>query len=279
MTSRKKKNMKPIIKWAGGKGYLLETVKAMQPAKYNRYIEPFGGGAAIMLGIHPSVSLLNDINSELMNVYQQVKSAPAAVIAALNALDGLHESAPVAKDFYYETRSVFNANRGSGASEQAARFIYLNKHCFNGLYRVNSEGDFNVSFNGRLLGKSCESTQIMEISNFLRTATIKNEDFEPILSEAKKGDFVFIDPPYIPIKASSFTEYTPTGFSMSDHIRLAECCKELTNKGVFFLMTNSDTPMVKSLYATYNIKTVDIACRMNCNGSHRKSKGIIITNY
>lgn len=279
MTSRKKENMKPIIKWAGGKGYLLETVKAMQPAEYNRYIEPFGGGAAIMFGMHPSTSLLNDINSELMNVYQQVKCVPAAVIAALNAIDGLHESAPVAKDFYYETRSVFNANQGSGTPEQAARFIYLNKHCFNGLYRVNSEGDFNVSFNGRLSGNSCEPTLIMETSLFLRTATITNEDFEPVLSRAQKGDFVFIDPPNIPIKAGSFTEYTPTGFSMSDHIRLAECCKELTNKGVFFLMTNSDTPMVKSLYATYNTKTVDIACRMNCNGSNRKSKGIIITNY
>lgn len=271
--------MKPIVKWAGGKGFLLDTVRKMQPKEYNRYFEPFGGGAAILLGLRHTPSVLNDINSELINVYRQVRDAPDEFMDSLSDLDGDHAAAATPKDFYYDIRSSFNLHMEDGTPEQAARFVYLNKHCFNGLYRVNSSGEFNVPFNGKTSGASFSELHIREVSAFLQTVSITNHDFETILSRAEKGDFVFIDSPYVPIKDNSFTEYTMTGFSMNDHARLADCCARLTQKGVFFLLTNSNTNLVKSLYAPYNMKTIDVARRINRDGTNRKGTEIVITNY
>lgn len=144
---------------------------------------------------------------------------------------------------------------------------------------MNKDGEFNAPFNGRLLGKSFDEAQLREVSDFLKTVTITNDDFETVCAKAAEGDFVYIDSPYVPIKSGSFTGYTADGFSMGDHIRLAECCDALTKKGVYFMMSNSDASLVKSLYAAYNMKTVDVARRINCNGANRKATELIITNY
>ena len=136
-------------KWAGGKGFLVDTVKDMQPKGYKRYYEPFAGGAAVLLGLRPAAATLNDINPELTNVYIQIKSSPAAVIEELTEPDNRHQTAANPGDFYDAVRARFNLCMGKNTPAQAARFIYLNKHCFNGLYRVNSSGDFNVPFGTR----------------------------------------------------------------------------------------------------------------------------------
>lgn len=271
--------MKPVIKWAGGKGFLVDTVKDMQPKGYKRYYEPFAGGAAVLLGLQPTAATLNDINPELTNVYIQIKSNPAAVIEELTELDNRHQTAANPRDFYYAVRARFNLCMGTNTPAQAARLIYLNKHCFNGLYRVNASGDFNVPFNGKVSGNSFTASNINEVSNYLKNVTITTADFEQSLPYIEKEDFVFIDSPYVPTTANSFTGYTMTGFSQNDHLRLHDYCKQLTNKGAYFLMTNSDTSFVRSYYGGYNIKAIDTARRINRNGDGRKGVDLLITNY
>lgn len=213
------------------------------------------------------------------NVYIQIKSNPAAVIEELTELDNRHQTAANPRDFYYAVRARFNLCMGTNTPAQAARLIYLNKHCFNGLYRVNSSGDFNVPFNGKVSGNSFTASNLNEVSNYLKNVTITTADFEQSLPYIEKEDFVFIDSPYVPTTANSFTGYTMTGFSQNDHLRLHDYCKQLTNKGAYFLMTNSDTSFVRSYYGGYNIKAIDTARRINRNGSGRKGVDLLITNY
>ena len=271
--------MKPIIKWVGGKTQCLSYIKEMLPENFNNYYEPFFGGGALLLNIEPSSAVVNDINPELINMYRQVRDQVGVVLRKLDALDIRHEIADDAKEVYYQIRDEFNSNLLSNTPDQAARFIYLNKHCFNGLYRVNKKGQFNVPFNGRLTGVSCDRDNLIEVSKMLQHVSFSNTDFADAVKTAHADDFVFFDSPYAPLNPTSFVDYTKEGFSYEDHVRLADLFKELTTKGVKCMLTNHDTPLIRELYKDFNIRVVDVRRSINRNGSDRKGKEVIITNY
>lgn len=276
--------MKPVIKWVGGKTQLLEHIRERLPYNlreytYWTYYEPFAGGLAVLLDLNPTDFTINDINPELINMYFQVRDNVERVISELAKFDYLHEGDPEPKLLYYDIRKDFNKCLGSNTPTQAARFIYLNKHCFNGLYRVNSRGEFNVPFNGKLSGRSFDPDQLRELSSILKNARILNTDFEVAVQDASVGDFVFFDSPYAPITATSFTDYTKEGFSYEDHVRLAKVFKELTNRGCYCMLTNHDTPLIRELYKDYKIEVVDVRRSINRKGDGRTGKEVIITNY
>lgn len=271
--------MKPIIKWAGGKAQLLEYIKDMMPKTFNDYYEPFLGGGAVLFGLMPNTAFVNDINTELINLYKQVQHNPDNVISALRDFDFLHEQSVNAKEYYYTIRDDFNANLNTNTASQAARLIYINKHCFNGLYRVNSKGLFNVPFNNKLKGNSFDDDHIRQISSYLQNVNINSGDFEDAVVGVKKGDFVFFDSPYVPLNPTSFTDYTQEGFEYEDHVRLANLYKRLTEKGVYCMLTNHNTELVNELYKDYNIKVVQVSRNINSKASARKGEEVIITNY
>lgn len=271
--------MKPIIKWVGGKTQLLDVIHELLPPTYNNYYEPFIGGAAVLLDLNPAEAYVNDINPELINMYLQVREHVEEVIAHLEHVDTEHEAAVDPKDFYYMVRDAFNTNLGRQTPVQAARFIYLNKHCFNGLYRVNSKGLFNVPFNGKLTGGSFDSDHLRKVSEQIHGVEFSLGDFESFLFTASTGDFIFIDSPYAPITDTSFIDYAKEGFAYDDHLRLAKVYKELTDKGCYCMLTNHDTPLIRELYKDYTITEVDVRRSINRVGSNRKGKEVIITNY
>lgn len=271
--------MKPIIKWVGGKTQLLPQIKERLPQRFNTYYEPFLGGAAVLLDLNPTEAVVSDINLELINMYLQVKYQPQKLLTNINKLDECHESYSDPKAFYYEVRKDFNENLGEVTAAQAAQFIYLNKHCFNGLYRVNSKGQFNVPFNGKLSGKSIDPKHLCDVCTKLQSVHFICGDFEDTVKDAKAEDFVFFDSPYAPLTPTSFTDYTKEGFSYEDHVRLANLFKELDSRGCYCMLTNHDTPLIRELYKDYKIETVDVRRSINRNGSGRTGTEVIITNY
>lgn len=267
--------MKPIVKWPGGKSQLLDIIRRMMPDAYNAYYEPFLGGGAVFLDINPKVAHVNDINSELINMYIQVREQVEEVIRKLTQLDYNHEAAQDPKAYYYTVRALYNLELGTNTPEQAARFIYLNKHCFNGLYRVNKKGEFNVPFNGKLAGSSFDADHLREVSKQIHDVIFTSTDFTVCLDTAEAGDFLFIDSPY----DVSFTDYSSAGFGHDDHVRLADAFKELDKRGCKCMLTNHDTPLIRELYKDYNFTEVDVRRSINRNGDNRKGKEVIITNY
>ncbi len=266
--------MKPIIKWVGGKTQCLEYIKEMLPITYNKYYEPFLGGGAVLLELNPKEAYVNDINTKLIDMYIMIRDQVEHVIEYIKYLDEMHEKATDPKKFYYDVRMIFN-KVNMKSPEQAARFIYLNKHCFNGLYRVNSKGEFNVPFNGKTKGASADAEQLRELSEQLQNVVFGNTDFENFLITADTGDFIFIDSPY----DNSFTDYSKDSFGYEDHVRLAKTFKELSDKGCYCMLTNHDTELIRELYKDYNIKVIDVRRSINRNGNDRKGKEVIITNY
>lgn len=271
--------MKPIIKWVGGKTQLLDTIHKLMPEKWGSYFEPFCGGGALLLDLAPDCAYANDVNSELINMYMQVREHVDDVILYLTTLDSGHEAAADPKIYFYEIRNQFNYNLNSKTAEQAARLIYLNKHCFNGLYRVNSQGYFNVPFNGKLSGGSFKEDHLREVSKLLHRVEFSLGDFEDCLVNVEPGDFVFFDSPYAALTPTSFTDYTKEGFEYEDHVRLAKIYKKLSDAGVYCMLTNHDTALIRDLYKDYTITEVEVSRSINSKGNNRKGKEIIITNY
>lgn len=271
--------MKPIIKWVGGKGGNLSYIRDRLPESFNTYYEPFLGGAALLLDLNPTNAVVNDINPELINMYLQVRDHVDDVIDELTTLDNEHEVSDDPKAYYLGVRKKFNANLGVNDTDQAARFIYLNKHCFNGLYRVNKKGEFNVPFNGKLSGWSADRDHLLEASTKLWSVFIRCGSFEDAVKDASKEDFVFLDPPYDALTDTSFTDYTKTGFGSDEQQQVAGLFKELTNRGCYCMLTNHDTPLIRELYKDFRIEVVDVRRSINRNGSDRTGKEVIITNY
>lgn len=269
--------IRPIVKWAGGKTQLLDRLKDRMPKKYGSYYEPFIGGAALLLDVQPKKAHINDINSELINTYSQIRDDAPSVKTLLKYLDDNHDG----EEYYYKKRDEFNTKiqKKEYDSYMAALFIYLNKHCFNGLYRVNSKGLFNVPYNNKDHGSSYNDENINALSDYLKNVEIVNGDFESCAKKAKKGDFVFFDSPYAPLNPTSFESYTKEGFSKEDHERLANLFKELDKKGVYCMLTNHNTELINELYKDYNIEVVPVHRNINSKGNSRKGEEVIITNY
>lgn len=274
------RKMSPVLKWAGGKTQLLERITENMPAEYNNYYEPFVGGAAVLLGVSPVQAFVNDVNEQLVNLYQQLKNAVESVIAKVNEMDAM----PCTKELYYAVREQYNgkiANKDFDA-ECAALMIWINKHCFNGLYRVNSKGLFNVPYNNKIKGKSIDENNIRVISDYLKKAdiTITCLDFEKACDSVEKGDFVYFDSPYVPESiTASFTDYTMDGFTLADHERLAALFRRLDGIGAKVMLSNNDVPLVRELYEGYNMQSLDVNRMINRNANKRTGREVLITNY
>lgn len=274
------KKMTPVLKWAGGKTQLIEHIADKIPKKYNDYYEPFVGGAAVLFGLSPASAFINDINEQLVNLYIHLKTSVESVIEIVNEMD----SKPCDKELYYALRERYNnkiINRNFD-SECAALMIWINKHCFNGLYRVNKKGLFNVPYNNKINGKSIDENNIRAISEYLQKEdiTITCLDFEKACMSVKKGDFVYFDSPYIPqSETASFTDYTMGGFTMEDHKRLSNLFRKLDSIGAKVMLSNNDVPLVRQLYEGFNIQSIEVKRMINSNAEKRTGKEVIITNY
>lgn len=273
-------NITPFVKWAGGKRQLLSQIKERMPENYNDYYEPFVGGGAVTFELLPANALINDINKALINAYKQICNAPEAFLKAVNKFD--EEMWEDGKEYYYSLREHYNDKlmKAEYDVELAALFVFINKHCFNGLYRVNGKGLFNVPFNNSRR-TSVDEGSIMEISKYLQGITITDGDFEEACKGAKKGDFVFIDSPYAPLNPTSFEAYTKEGFDIESHKRLARLYDELTARGCFCMLTNHNTRLINKLYGGkgYTIDVVSVKRMINSDASNRVGEEVIIYNY
>jgi DNA adenine methylase len=254
--------LSPFIKWAGGKSQLVQELVRLVPREFNRYLEPFVGGGALFFYLRPKVSLLNDLNEELMITYGIVKSRVEELI-------GLLDSYPYSKKFFYDLRSQ---NPGElDPLSRAARMIYLNRTCFNGLYRVNKQNQFNVPFGYYRNPNICDELKLRSASRALRGVRLFNEDYKGLLEkEARKGDFIYLDPPYQPVsRYSDFKRYTSSFFYEQDQRELAQLAFGLARRGCYVLASNSDTPFIRRLYRGAQITTVHARRNINKNGDGR----------
>lgn len=272
---------KPFVKWAGGKRQVINELLKYVPDEFDTYYEPFVGGGALLFELSPKKAVINDSNEELMNVYNVLCNEEKfkKMCNLLNSYETKHS-----EEFYYnirnKDRSKTSFNRLSDYT-RAARTIYLNKACFNGLYRVNSKNEFNVPFGKKTHVNTYEGSNLITVSNYLTMNDVKilSVDFEEAVKDAKKGDFVYFDPPY-DSDTKSFTSYTETGFDKSEQTRLARVFKELDKKGVYVMLSNHSTVLVNELYKGYHIYTIEAKRNINANGKKRgKVEELIITNY
>ena len=267
------KDAKPFVKWAGGKRNILSKLEKLFPKKINCYYEPFVGGGAIYFALEEKIknAVLSDINSELITTYKIIKESPSELVKKLKKYASKHSKAQ-----YYLVRRRYPKN----LLDVASRFLYLNKTCYNGLYRVNKRGEFNVPI-GDYKNPAIEQREnILACNKKLRKAEILCGDFEKI--NPKKRDFVYFDPPYHPINNTSFTKYTKVDFLKNEQIRLAQFIKKLSQSGVYIMLSNSKTKFVEDLYPKKDFKhyIVHVPRFVNCKSDKRgKIKELIITNY
>lgn len=262
---------RPILKWVGGKQQLLPELVARVPAAYGRYIEPFVGGGALFFALAPERAVIADANPELINLYRQVAGAVEAVIAAL---------APMAVDedaFYAERALRFE---DLDPVRAAARTLYLNKTCYNGLYRVNRRGAFNVPF-GRHASppRVCDPDRLRAASRLLARAEILCGDYRAVLERtARAGDFVFLDPPYLPVgRHADFKRYTATQFREADHEAMAPVVEDLARRGCTVVLTNANHPRLHALYAAHDVAVVATRRHVNSKADGRRGEDAIVT--
>ncbi len=268
---------RPFIKWAGGKGQLLPAIRTLLPEKVQTYYEPFLGGAAVFWSVSSgrrfARAVLNDWNQELIDTYTVVRDSPADL---LNALNEHKRQAWNTQEYFHEIRRQIPEELGIVA--RAARMIYLNKTCFNGLYRVNKSGGFNSPF-GRYNNPSLvDPNNIRACSDCLnRNVTLLQGDFTQAVVTAQAGDLVYFDPPYVPVSATAdFASYTAQGFDIDDQHRLSICFRALAKKDVSCILSNSDTEVVRKLYEDFEIVPVQVQRRINSKGTGRGHVGEVL---
>lgn len=266
----------PIVKWVGGKRQLMFELLENIPKSYNRYFEPFIGGGALFFELKPNNAYISDMNEELINLYQVVRDNVEELIKDLQKHD-------ISKEYFMQIRNIDRTKKYQNWSDvkKASRFIYLNRTCFNGMYRVNSKGEFNVPFGNYKNPRIIDENNLINCSNLLQKTEIKNADFSKILNYIQEGDFVYFDPPYVPLnETSSFTSYTKDGFDIDMQFKLRDICDELDSMGVKFMLSNSDTKLVNELYANYEIKKVFASRQINANPNGRgKITEVLVKNY
>lgn len=267
--------MKPILKWAGGKRQIIDKLTSGMPIKYERYFEPFVGGGAMLFHLKPDKAEISDINCELINCYKVVKNNLYELIDSLKVFKNDVE-------YFYEVRSWDVSN--NKPIQRAARLIYLNKTCFNGLYRENSKGKFNVPYGKYKSPKIIDDDNLKAVSEYFNKSEIGISccSYTESIKNVKKGDFIYFDPPYHPLKSDSFTMYSKTGFSESDQKELAKTFKDLSNIGAYVMASNSNTEFINKLYDGFNKETLTANRAINSKGDGRKNKQeieIIIRNW
>ena len=276
----KNKLVVPVVKWVGGKRQLLDEILPLLPKRINSYCEPFLGGGAVLFSIQPSKAIVNDLNGDLIAVYETIRDDLEALIEELKK----HENTP---EYFYTIRDLDRDKHVYNTMtkvERASRLIYLNKTCYNGLFRVNSAGEFNSPFGHYKNPNIVNEPVLRAVSKYLSsssTITFCNEDFEITLGRISKGCFVYLDPPYDPVSDTArSTGYNKGGFDRREQIRLKQCCDELTQRGIKFMLSNSATDFIKELYKEYDISIVQAKRAINSDASKRGAvKEVLIRNY
>ena len=291
---------RPFVKWAGGKGQLLEQLDTLLPNDFAQredlvYVEPFVGGGAMLFHVlakYPNIkrAIINDANSELIDAYKTIKTNPEELIRRLSKLQeefGKCVTEELQQDMYLKLRDKFNS-RKSDALEMSSLFIFLNKTCFNGLYRVNSKGEFNVPFGKAKNPTICDADNIRTLNRVFQKVTILNCDFEDVMKSVKGKAFFYFDPPYRPLtQSAAFTAYAKGGFNDDEQRRLAQFCRKLDRAGHRWMLSNSDPHNVdpdddffEELYQGFDIKRVVASRAINSKGNGRgKIAELAIRNY
>lgn len=278
---------KPFVKWVGGKSQLLDEIREKYPQKIEKYCEPFVGGGAVLFDIlskfQPKEVLINDINKELINTYAQIKNNCENLIDQLSEIQNRYrnQSLEENKEFFYEKRNRYNEIKVNGNDaeklEKAALFIFLNKTCFNGLYRVNSKGKFNVPFNNAKNPLLCDEENLRACSILLQNVKMQSDDYKNCESFIDDKTFVYIDPPYRPLtQTAAFTSYSENGFSDKEQIELGRFIEEIASKGALILASNSDPKnadendnFFDELYSHFEIERVSASRMINSNAKKR----------
>lgn len=256
----------PVVKWVGGKTKLLSELVGRMPERFGRYYEPFAGGAALFFRLAPRRAVLADSNADLIGLYTALAADAGAVIRRLEQHRTAHD-----QDHYYATRARWNDPGVSwSAADRAAAFIYLNKTCFNGLWRVNRAGDFNVPIGRYTDPPICVPDALRAASAVLARAELRCGDYQEAVADARAGDFLYFDPPYDPVTpTASFTSYTAGAFGADDQRALADTARRLVARGCQVMLSNSDTPFIRSLYRGFRVERVKCARAINSNAAKR----------
>ncbi len=252
----------PVLKWAGGKTRLLPDLLSRLPARWARYYEPFAGGAALFFALAPQRAVLGDANEDLMDVYRALAASSDAVVRGLRFHERFHSG-----KYFYETRSLWNTQRSKWPlSKRAAAFVYLNKTCFNGLWRVNRAGDFNVPMGRYADPPICVPEALRAVHDVLVRAELRSGDYRDTVCDARRGDLVYFDPPYYPAsRTAKFTSYTRGMFTMENQRELADTARRLASRGCHVVVSNSDTPLIHELYKGFHVSRV--RCPRSINGT------------
>ena len=249
----KNKSAKPFVKWAGGKYKLANDLKKLIHKKFdikkNTYFEPMVGSGGFYFNLAPHNAYLSDINQNLITTYNSIKTDVNALIKKLEEHQKDHN-----KDYFYEMRDKYNEIKDVNTVDVASLFIYLNRTCFNGLYRENSNGKFNVPIGSYKNPTICDSQNLLKVHKNLQNVNIGCHGYEQIIKYIKKGDFIYIDPPYIPLDPTSFTKYSKDDFGIEDHNSLSNFCDELDKLGAYYMLSNSDTELTEKIYFKINEK-------------------------
>lgn len=282
MKIKNTKKVKPFLKWVGGKGQLLEQFELLFPEKYNSYFEPFVGGGAVFFALNPKKAHLNDINKTLVNTYINIKENTNKLVTSLKKLEEefISKNQNARKEFYYSVRDRYNSLPHDDF-ERALYFLFLNKTAFNGVYRENSKGGFNVPLGSYKNPKIVDEENLNLVANVLANTKITNGSFVDAVKNAKAGDFVYFDPPYHPLsETSKFTSYSKDSFSMEDQIKLRDLFIELDKKGVYVMLSNSSAPFIQKIYSNYRQIPVYANRMINSKSDKRgKISEVVIVNY
>ena len=266
-----------FLKWAGGKRRILKDLDRLFPEKIDRYFEPFLGAGSVFFFVkkkyNPKFCAISDINKDLVDTYISVRDKPRGLIKNLKFFDKNNS-----EEFYYTIREKFNEKKINGIKRSAA-FIYLNKTCYNGLYRVNSKNEFNVPY-GRYKHPEIFNTEnILEASGLLQGVQITTQDYRNITNQVKSGDFIYLDPCYDPLKKTSFANYTPKKFCEADRINLASFIKYLKNSDVNLVLSNNDLSEIRRIYSEFKIAEIQVSRAINSNSKERgKIMELVIRN-
>lgn len=272
--------MKPFLKWLGGKREQVKVLTSKMPTDYKMYIEPFVGGGALFLSVQPEYCIINDLNTQLINCYEQIRDHLDEVINLIEE----YNKREINKNYFLLQRKKYNRKMliNEMDVEHAALTIFLNKTCFNGLFRLNQNGQFNSPWNQSNAKVSIDKNNLQLVSDYLKTIKIYNQDFEKICNLAQENDFVYLDPPYIPQdnNKKAFTSYTRNGFNKNDHERLANVFYRLDKKGVKVLLSNHNTEYINELFKNYKREIIQASRHINSDGTKRnKVEELLIYNY